>query len=64
MYYIKIFYYWINWNFRGRPYNKIFGFHCGCCGKWVNNIKYIPDYNYDSFFDGWGLCNSCKNFKE
>lgn len=36
------------------------GFHCGCCGKWVDEAFEIPEYqSADPWWDTWGLCNEC-----
>ena len=52
---------WIKWIIAGKPTVDYLGFHCGCCGKWVNELFAIPEYQSSGrWWDTWGLCNECK----
>lgn len=60
----KIFY-WIDllkWVWKGKPYKKYSGFHCGCCGKYVKRKFKVPTYESNGdWADTWGLCDECGN---
>jgi len=36
------------------------GYHCGICGKWVNEPFSVPEYqSAGEWWDTWGMCNEC-----
>ena len=47
---------WLKWLLSGRPYIEYPGYHCGCCGKWVDDPFSMPTYKSIGSWDTWGLC--------
>jgi hypothetical protein len=36
------------------------GYHCGCCGKWVNDVYFVPERMSVGWrWDTIGLCSTC-----
>jgi len=55
---IQYFLRWLKWLRDGKPMIAYPGFHCGCCGKWVNRPFKIPAYkSVDSWADTIDLCD-------
>ena len=57
------------WAKEGNPVVVVPGYNCGCCGKWVNEEKETPTYQFvDSWWNTWGLCpeglEACYNKEE
>jgi hypothetical protein len=52
---------WLLWMLRGRPYLRYDGYHCGCCGRWIDESFSIPEYkSCGRWWDTWGVCpNGC-----
>ena len=54
----------LRWLLKGRPYLRYPGYHCGCCGKWVEKSFSVPVYkSQGEWGDTWGLCEACFNMK-
>jgi len=52
---------WLKWRLKGKPMIHYSGFHCSCCGKWVDKCFSIPEYqSVDEWWDTWGICEECK----
>ena len=48
------------WLLKGMPKVSYDGFHCGLCGKWVNQEFSIPAYrSYGRWADTIGICLNC-----
>ncbi len=48
---------WIKWLIDGKPAVHYTGYHCGCCGRWVEEPFHIPTYKSEgSDADTIGLC--------
>lgn len=44
------------------PYIKYNGFHCGCCGTWIEEEFTVPKWDSAGWWwDTIGLCNGCKS---
>jgi len=52
------------WLFNDGRYVIIDGQHCGLCGKWQERKIMIPVYQFNDWWDGWGLCDECAGLKE
>lgn len=51
---------WLKWIWKGKPVIKYPGYHCGCCGKWVDWEFFIPTYkSMGEWWDTWGICSQC-----
>lgn len=51
----------LKWLIEDRPYITYEGYHCGCCGHWVDEEFSIPTHkSYGKWADTWGLCNKCR----
>jgi len=47
----------IKWLWQGAPMIYYEGYHCGCCGNWVNKPFIISTLqSQGKWWDGWGLC--------
>lgn len=56
------FFAWLKWVLKGKPMVHYNGFHCGVCGKWVNDPFEIPEYrSVGGWWDTWGLCEECRD---
>lgn len=63
----------LKWILNGKPYVVFPGYHCGCCGKWINKELRFKNYNSkenikfkigdiiptEYWFSTWGLCDNC-----
>jgi hypothetical protein len=48
------------WKLFNRKYILYRGYHCGLCGKWVNEWFAVPTYDsVGEWGDTWGMCNKC-----
>lgn len=58
----------IKWYLRGKPMISYPGYHCGCCGRWINKSFEIPEYDsVGPDGDTWGLCpdnTGCQKIQE
>jgi len=53
------------WFFNKKPMIKYNGFHCGLCGKWVNESFKVPTYDSDGeYWDTVGVCETCLGDKD
>lgn len=51
---------WLFWLVRGKPLIHYAGYHCGCCGKWVEEAFTVPvRESCGKWADTWGLCKDC-----
>jgi hypothetical protein len=51
----------IKWVRKKKPMVTYEGFHCGCCGRWVNMKFSIPTYkSISEWWDTWGICPRCE----
>ena len=58
---IYYFFRWVKWLKYKKPYINYTGYHCGCCGNWVNEKFKVPTYkSCGEWGDTWGLCPICK----
>jgi len=57
---MKLFFKYLIWIIRGKPYFTYPGYHCGCCGKWVSHKYKVPEYiSLGEWHDTWGICDEC-----
>jgi hypothetical protein len=58
---VSIWYYltYMLWIIDGRPYITTLGYHCGCCGRWVNMKRRIPKFLYSEVWSHWEICDGC-----
>jgi hypothetical protein len=48
------------WEKRGKPTISYPGYHCGCCGVWVDEPFEVKDYESGGkWSDTIGLCDKC-----
>jgi len=61
----RVFFTWLKWIIKGRPYITYPGYHCGLCGKWTYISFTIPKYKSDGeWLDTWGICKKCIRVKK
>lgn len=52
---------WIKWRIKGKPMIEYIGYHCGLCGRWIDEPFTIPEYrSYGKWCDTWGMCKKCE----
>ena len=57
---IITFFRWLKWYLKGKPMVQYRGYHCGICGKWVNEPFSVPEYqSAEEWWDTWGVCEEC-----
>ena len=55
---IKYFFRWLKWKWQGSPNITYSGYHCGCCGIWIDKQIKVPAFTADDWWDTWGLCET------
>jgi len=51
---------YIKWLREDKPMITYPGYHCGACGRWVDEEFSIPKYkSMGKWDDTWGLCKQC-----
>lgn len=60
-YYLERLSRWIAWIRLGKPMITYEGYHCGCCGTWVDEQFKIPTYKSTGtpMDDRLGICCRC-----
>jgi len=49
------------WQGEGAPMLEYSGYHCGICGKWIEDRFFVPSYRSDGEWqDTVGLCPKCR----
>ena len=60
MIWIISFFRWLKWHLKGKSMIQYRGYHCGICGKWVNEPFSVSEYqSAGEWWDTWGMCNEC-----
>jgi len=55
---------YVAWLFSGRKTIDYPGYHCGCCGKWVDKPFSIPEYDScGKFADTVEICEECNKVR-
>lgn len=60
----RVFFAWLRWVIKGRPYITYEGYHCGLCRKWMVASFAIREYESEGeWMDTWGICKECIRVK-
>ena len=47
----------LKWIWKGRLMLDYSGYHCGCCGRWIDDPIQVPEYeSVGEWGDAIGLC--------